>query len=94
MRSVDPPPTHNLGSLLKLTGLSVPAQIRTSVLRVNPHYMTSRCPDAAGGRPADAYDKSLATEVRAATIEVRDWLAEHLKSTGCSRTTFVGCKAD
>ncbi|PIU89314.1 MAG: hypothetical protein COS65_28905 [Armatimonadetes bacterium CG06_land_8_20_14_3_00_66_21] len=77
-----PPPTHNLGSLLKLTGLQVPANIRTSVLRVNPHYMTARYPDAAGGRPADAYDRSLAAEVRAATIEVRDWLAEHLKSTG------------
>jgi len=56
-----PPPTHNLGHLLKKTGLDVPEAMETRILRINPHYVTSRYPDAAGGRPADAYNGSAGT---------------------------------
>ncbi|NCO36620.1 MAG: HEPN domain-containing protein [Armatimonadetes bacterium] len=58
-----PPPTHNLGYLLRKTKLVPPDRIETRILRVNPHYVASRYPDAAGGRSADAYNERVHPEI-------------------------------
>ena len=58
-----PPPSHNLGYLMSQTGIAYPPEIETAVLRVSPHYINSRYPDSAGGRPSLNYNEAIAREI-------------------------------
>lgn len=76
-----PPPTHNLGFLLRKTGLAIPPDVETQVLKLAPHYFTSRYPDSAGGRPSDQYNRLVADELLTYAKEIAQWSASHLKSS-------------
>ena len=74
-----PPKTHNLRELLQATGLQVPEDVETFLLRLGPHYVISRYSDVSGGPAHLAYNKAMAEEFMAGTEEVLKWLKRHLQ---------------
>jgi HEPN domain-containing protein len=76
--STPAPPSHNLGFLMQQTGILIPADVETSILRTAPHYMSSRYPDSAGGRPSQNYNEHIAREILEKTRETFQWLEQHL----------------
>ncbi|MGV8123284.1 MAG: HEPN domain-containing protein [Candidatus Xenobiia bacterium LiM19] len=72
------PPSHNLGYLMSQSGTTFPPEIETAILRVSPHYMNSRYPDSAGGRPSLNYNETIAKEILEMTGKAHLWLEQHL----------------
>jgi hypothetical protein len=58
----DPPKTHNLRPLV-IALENIPKEIISFCLRLNPHYIIARYPDAANGVPYEMYDKEIAGEL-------------------------------
>lgn len=74
-----PPKSHNLRDLLQSTGIEVPGEIETIILKLNPHYIISRYPDAAGGPSYNAYNGELASEIMNITREAVRWLKRKIQ---------------
>lgn len=72
------PPSHNLGFLMSLCGPAFPPEIETAILRISPHYMSSRYPDSAGGRPSLNYNETIAREIKKTAEEAFRWLEQRL----------------
>lgn len=57
-----PPRTPNLVTLLEMVEENPPEEIRTILLRLNPHYTIARYPDAALGPSLKLYNIRIAQE--------------------------------
>lgn len=75
-----PPKTHNLVELGRL--LNVPEEVLSDLRLLNPEYVTSRCPDAANGVPADNYDERRAAMLLEAAERVHRWVTSALTGHG------------
>ena len=71
-----PPRTHNLLDLAQ--ELSAYAQFESSLLRLNPLYVTTRYPDAANGVPSRNYNQELAELLLRDAEEVMAWCRSEL----------------
>ncbi|MDI3535237.1 MAG: hypothetical protein PWQ82_1602 [Thermosediminibacterales bacterium] len=74
-----PPKTHNLHTLLKFVDSNPEKDIETIILKLNPHYMVSRYPDAAGGPSHKMYNDEIAKEFLEDTKKVLKWLKQKMK---------------
>jgi len=63
-----------VGQLRKVDGA-----ILSKCLRINPHYTTSRYPDAANGVPYKQYDKALAAELYSDAKDIFTYLEARAK---------------
>ena len=64
-----PPKIHNLLNLVKLLDLDLD-EIIDEIKELNPHYMTSRYPDAANGVPSEIYTKRMAERCLKSASEI------------------------
>jgi HEPN domain-containing protein len=71
-----PPKTHNLLDLAQ--ELSAYDQFETSLLRLNPLYVSTRYPDAANGAPSRNYNRELAEGLLRDAEEVMTWCRAEL----------------
>ena len=74
-----PPRTHNLRGLA--TRVGAPAEVMMAVTRLAPVYTTSRYPDAASGRPIDAFDRTLAQESLDDAEKAVQWVSKQIEQT-------------
>lgn len=74
------PKSHNLKELLDETGISIPLDLESAILRLNPHYLASRYLNAAGGRYWELYNGELAGEFLSQAKGVLEWLEGKLRS--------------
>jgi len=75
------PKAHNLKELLDETGLTVPGELETAILRLGPHYLASRYLNAAGGRPWELYNSDLAQGFLTEAKSVLEWLESKTRSS-------------
>jgi HEPN domain-containing protein len=74
-----PPRVHNLlelGEALRKTGIDM-AEVEDGLKYLNPHYLTSRYPDAANGVPTEVYSRRMAELCLQSAKRVLAW-AENL----------------
>lgn len=74
-----PPKTHNLIILLEAIDQNPDKEMETIILKLNPHYMVSRYPDAAGGPSHKMYNEQIALEFLKETERVLEWLRQKMK---------------
>lgn len=74
------PKGHNLKDLLDETGLSMPPELESAILRLIPHYLASRYLNAAGGRYWEHYNAQLAEEFLEQSKRVLEWLESKIRS--------------
>ena len=74
-----PPKTHNLIILLEEIDHYPDKEMQTIILKLNPHYMVSRYPDAAGGPSHKMYNDQIASEFLKDTEKVMEWLKQKMK---------------
>ncbi|KXG77506.1 hypothetical protein AN618_10580 [Fervidicola ferrireducens] len=74
-----PPKTHNLITLLEMIDQAPNKEMETIILKLNPHYMVSRYPDAAGGPSHKMYNDEIAREFLKETERVLQWLRQKMK---------------
>ncbi|WP_425358476.1 HEPN domain-containing protein [Thermosediminibacter oceani] len=74
-----PPKTHNLITLLEMIDQNPEKEMQTIILKLNPHYMVSRSPDAAGGPSHKMYNDQIAREFLKETERVLQWLRQKMK---------------
>ena len=67
---------HNLVEMADILG--APEEVKRACRFLNPQYAVSRYPDAAGGLPADAYDKFLAEKIMESAKKVINWVKKNL----------------
>jgi len=67
-----PPRTHSLPELGRLLGM--PSHLLHALRVLGRHYYATRYPDAAGGVPAEMYDRKTAEEAMALSGEVMEWI--------------------
>lgn len=75
------PKGHNLKELLDETGLSMPPELESAILRLIPHYLASRYLNAAGGRYWEMYNAELAGDFLAQSKSVLEWLESKIQSS-------------
>ncbi|MGC8778899.1 MAG: HEPN domain-containing protein [Candidatus Caldatribacteriaceae bacterium] len=75
-----PPRTHNLLTLLQMVEKDPPEEIKTILLRLNPHYTVARYPDMALGPSYKLYNQRIAQEFLEQTREVLEWLRRKMLS--------------
>jgi len=76
-----PPKIHNLvelASALRDAGVDV-GEVLDDIKDLNPHYLTSRYPDAANGVPSEIYTRRVAAQCLTMARRVLSW-AERLLS--------------
>jgi HEPN domain-containing protein len=76
-----PPKLHNLvelGQPLQDAGLPL-EEILDDLKDLNPHYLTSRYPDAANGLPSETYSRRMGEACIGIAARVIDWLQERLR---------------
>ncbi len=71
------PSTHSLVFLSKEIG--IPSDFKTSILKLNPEYITTRYPDAANGAPVEIYNGEIAKEHLDGAKKVLEWLEKQIK---------------
>lgn len=71
------PDTHNLMELG--TSVDIPARLLHNLRSLNLDYTVARYPDAAGGVPAEMYDKETAEEKLSYARAVLGWTKEQLR---------------
>jgi len=77
-----PPKIHNLlelGRVLSEEGIDI-SEIVDDLKDLNPHYLTSRYPDAANGMPSEVYSERIARQCLLMARKVVSWI-ERLLST-------------
>lgn len=65
--------------LLKAIDQNPDKEMETIILKLNPHYMVSRYPDAAGGPSHKMYNEQIALEFLKETERVLEWLRQKMK---------------
>lgn len=73
-----PPKSHNLITLLEMIDNNPDKDMETIILKLNPHYMVSRYPDAAGGVNYKMYNRQIAEEYFYDTERVLKWLKQKM----------------
>lgn len=77
LKRISPEKEHNLRKLFDT--LNIPnKEIFEAVISINPHYIISRYPDAAGGLPYLQYTEDKAREILHEARQVIKWLKEKL----------------
>ncbi len=71
------PPTHTLPTLGRAVG--VPPPLLSALRRLNLAYVTTRCPDAANGIPAQMYDEETSAVHLTDARQVVAWVRERLE---------------
>ncbi len=76
-----PPDTHNLINLLRALEkkVEVPVEFINKASYLNPHFIISRYPDAAGGTPFENYTKDIAETCVKISEEFLEWAKNILK---------------
>ena len=69
--------SHSLVFLAKK--LNAPKNIFGAAARLNPQYIITRYPDAAGGIPMQMYTKEMAEELLNASKEIIEWTRKSLQ---------------
>ncbi|TLZ58993.1 MAG: HEPN domain-containing protein [Methanobacteriota archaeon] len=72
-----PPRIHNLPELGRLVG--VPAKLSRFLAELQPHYIRTRYPDAAGAVTNKIYDGRLSLHFQRGTEKVLDWVRSRLR---------------
>ena len=76
-----PPRIHNLlelGEALRNGGVDLSA-VEDDLKYLNPHYLTSRYPDAANGLPSEVYSRRMAELCLESARRVLNWGAKLLE---------------
>lgn len=76
-----PPRTHNLLTILEMIEPEPPEEIKTVLLRLNPHYTVARYPDVAMGPSHKMYNERIAQEFLRETEKVLQWLKKKIPSS-------------
>lgn len=74
-----PPRTHNLLDLS--LELSLPEEVLRVARNLTPEFIVSRYPDAAGGVPAELYDKEKTERILELTRRFFEWLKKELEAS-------------
>ncbi len=72
-----PAKRHNMVQLSK--AMKAPSSIVEAALELNPEYLVTRYPDAAGGIPEQMYNRNLALMHLRAAKRILKWVKSHLK---------------
>lgn len=72
-----PPKTHNLLDIS--LELEVPEEFLTTARELTPEFIITRYPNAAGGVPAELYDKRSATEILKKTERFFKWIETKIR---------------
>ena len=73
------PKTHNVVAVAEQ--LSAPSEVLQALRRLTPAYTVARYPDAANGRPVDAFNEELASESVQDAEGVLKWVEGQLQQT-------------
>ena len=76
VKRIPSPHTHELMALGKQAGAK---ELVEDLQELNPHFMTSRYPDAANAIPALAYSEKIASECLKIAQKVVSWSTKTLK---------------
>ncbi len=81
-RRMLPARRHNMVQLSRL--LKAPSDVIESSLELNPEYLVTRYPDAAGGVPEQMYNRNIALVHLRSARRILGWVSKSLKSKGSS----------
>ncbi len=81
-RRMLPARKHNMVQLSRL--LRAPSDVVEASLELNPEYLVTRYPDAAGGVPEQMYNRNIALVHLRSARRILKWVRNSLKSKGSS----------
>jgi HEPN domain-containing protein len=71
------PLTHSIVHLAKEVGL--PSEMLSGIRDLNPEYVLSRYPNAAGGIPSEMYDDEIVKRYLKTADEVLEWVKNRIE---------------